>query len=77
MLEWFDLDTFDLDQYEYFDTIEHGDLNVIVPNKFAAFSGPAAEHIQAYDGAITLGPGSVSQLSADSPHVLRGLCSNL
>ena len=44
-------------RYEYFDKVETGDLNVVLPNKFVAFSGPSAEHILAYDGSVTLGPG--------------------
>jgi hypothetical protein len=56
ILKWLDFSTFDLDQYEYYEQVEAGDLNEIVPGKFIAFSGPAAKHLEAYDGSITLGP---------------------
>jgi len=62
LLEWFDLETFDLEKYQYFDQVETGDLNVVLPNKFVAFSGPSAEHILAYDGSVTLGPEDYSQI---------------
>lgn len=38
----FDLGTFNADQYAFYDKIENGDLNWIIPGKFAAFSGPLA-----------------------------------
>lgn len=33
-------ETFDVDEYEYYERVENGDLNWIVPNKFIAFCGP-------------------------------------
>ena len=36
----FQLDTFDLDEYEFFEQVENGDLNWVVPGKLLAFSGP-------------------------------------
>eukprot|EP00879_Flechtneria_rotunda_P006044 GHRR01006357.1.p1 GENE.GHRR01006357.1~~GHRR01006357.1.p1 ORF type:complete len:659 (+),score=235.53 GHRR01006357.1:217-2193(+) len=33
---------FDLEEYEHYEQVEHGDLNWIVPGKLVAFSGPAA-----------------------------------
>jgi len=41
-LQWSYLDfaTFNVDEYEHFERVECGDLNVIVPNKFIAFAGP-------------------------------------
>lgn len=33
-------DTFNLEDYEYYERVECGDLNWIVPNKFIAFCGP-------------------------------------
>jgi len=41
-LQWnyLDFDTFNVDEYERFERVECGDLNVIVPNKFIAFAGP-------------------------------------
>ncbi|GFR50188.1 hypothetical protein Agub_g12348 [Astrephomene gubernaculifera] len=34
--------TWSLDEYEFYEQVENGDLNWIVPGKFVAFSGPAA-----------------------------------
>ncbi|GLI67909.1 hypothetical protein VaNZ11_012235 [Volvox africanus] len=34
--------TWSLEEYEYYEQVENGDLNWIVPGKFVAFSGPAA-----------------------------------
>ncbi|KDD74234.1 hypothetical protein H632_c1468p0, partial [Helicosporidium sp. ATCC 50920] len=34
---------FDLEEYEHYEQVEHGDLNWIVPGKLLAFSGPAAQ----------------------------------
>lgn len=39
-LGWFDVKTFDLRQYEYYEKVENGDLNWVVPDKFIAFSTP-------------------------------------
>lgn len=41
-LRHFTLDTFRPDEYAFYDKIENGDLNWIVPGKFLAFSGPLA-----------------------------------
>lgn len=40
----FNLDTFNGEQYAFYDKIEHGDLNWIIPGKFVAFSGPLARY---------------------------------
>lgn len=40
-LKWFDVRNFNLRDYEYFERVENGDLNVIIPEKFIAFSGPS------------------------------------
>lgn len=40
-LEWFDVKSFKLRDYEYYERVENGDLNVIIPEKFIAFSGPS------------------------------------
>ncbi|KAF1317885.1 Dual specificity protein phosphatase, partial [Globisporangium splendens] len=39
------LETFSLSEYEYYDQLQHGDLNWIVPGKLIAFSGPQRERI--------------------------------
>jgi len=38
--KFFNFETFDPEEYEYFECVENGDLNVMVPDKFIAFSGP-------------------------------------
>mmetsp|Transcript_18058 Transcript_18058/g.50160 ORF Transcript_18058/g.50160 Transcript_18058/m.50160 type:complete len:450 (-) Transcript_18058:68-1417(-) len=39
-LRWFDPNTFDVESYEFFEKVENGDMNWILPNKFLAFAGP-------------------------------------
>lgn len=39
-LRWFDLKSFNLRDYEFYEKVENGDLNWIIPGKFIAFSGP-------------------------------------
>mmetsp|Transcript_58355 Transcript_58355/g.139121 ORF Transcript_58355/g.139121 Transcript_58355/m.139121 type:complete len:420 (+) Transcript_58355:253-1512(+) len=39
-LRWFDWKTFDVDSYQFFEKVEHGDMNWIIPEKFLAFAGP-------------------------------------
>ncbi|KAK9497344.1 hypothetical protein O3M35_004678 [Rhynocoris fuscipes] len=41
-LGFFNFDDFDVDEYEYYERVENGDLNWIVPQKFLAFCGPHA-----------------------------------
>ena len=40
-LGWFNLKTFNLRDYEYYEKIENGDMNWVIPGKFLAFSGPS------------------------------------
>lgn len=40
--KFLDFETFDLEEYEYYERVENGDLNWIVPRKFIAFCGPHA-----------------------------------
>lgn len=37
---FFSFDDFDAEEYEYYERVEYGDLNWIVPRKFLAFCGP-------------------------------------
>lgn len=37
---WFDFRRFDCESYEFFEKVENGDMNWIVPDKFLAFAGP-------------------------------------
>lgn len=39
-LNWYDYKTFNVKEYEFYEKVEHGDLNYIVPGKFYAFSSP-------------------------------------
>jgi cell division cycle 14 len=41
---WMDLPNFNLEEYEYYDRVENGDLNWVLPRKFIAFAGPHSEH---------------------------------
>lgn len=40
-LGWFSIATFDVKSYEFYEDVENGDLNWIVPNKFVAFCTPS------------------------------------
>eukprot|EP01006_Ploeotia_vitrea_P037014 TRINITY_DN66080_c6_g1_i1.p1 TRINITY_DN66080_c6_g1~~TRINITY_DN66080_c6_g1_i1.p1 ORF type:complete len:770 (-),score=406.31 TRINITY_DN66080_c6_g1_i1:151-2460(-) len=54
-LGWIDFDTFDVEMYEYYECVESGDLNILVPGKFLAFSGPHNTRVS-LDGYPTLTP---------------------
>jgi len=54
-LNWFNLKEFKLKEYEYYERVENGDLNIIVPEKFIAFSGPSSTTRDA-DGYRTFTP---------------------
>ena len=53
---WFDLDTFDPDEYEHYERVENGDFNWIVPGFFLSFSGPTQTPIAYVDGVKTNTP---------------------
>lgn len=53
--KFLDFNTFNLGEYEYYERVECGDFNVIVPGKFLAFSGPSSGPIDA-DGYAALTP---------------------
>lgn len=42
-LGFFNFDDFNVKEYEYYERVEYGDLNWIVPDKFIAFCGPHAK----------------------------------
>ena len=42
---WYSLKNFDDREYEYYEQIENGDINWIIPNKFLAFLGPVDQEI--------------------------------
>lgn len=50
---WFNIDTFNVREYEFYEAVENGDMNWIIPGKFLAFSTPQAERIGP-DGVILL-----------------------
>jgi cell division cycle 14 len=37
---WYNPETFNLADYQYYEKVENGDLNWIIPGKFVAFSTP-------------------------------------
>ena len=37
---WYDFRSFNVKEYEYYERVENGDLNWIIPGKFVAFMGP-------------------------------------
>jgi len=39
---------FNVDEYEYYEQVENGDMNWIVPSKFLAFSGPTSKREPCY-----------------------------
>jgi len=51
LLGWLNFETFNVQEYEYYERVENGDLNVIIPGRFTAFSGPAARRTE-----VSLGP---------------------
>ena len=52
---FFNFDTFDPDEYEYFEKVENGDLNWLAEGKFLAFAGPH-DTKTSYEGYQTLTP---------------------
>lgn len=50
-----DFDTFHVEEYEYYERVENGDLNWIIPGKFVAFSGPTS-NIDDRNGVRTFTP---------------------
>lgn len=43
---WYDFKTFNVKEYEWHERVENGDLNWIIPGKFAAFMGPIEKRDQ-------------------------------
>eukprot|EP00002_Diphylleia_rotans_P030428 TRINITY_DN6253_c0_g1_i5.p1 TRINITY_DN6253_c0_g1~~TRINITY_DN6253_c0_g1_i5.p1 ORF type:complete len:482 (+),score=89.46 TRINITY_DN6253_c0_g1_i5:128-1573(+) len=52
---WIDFDRFDATEYEFYEKLENGDLNWIVPGKMVAFSGPLAIPVE-YNAIRSLTP---------------------
>lgn len=54
MVGLFDRRTFNVKEYEYYEKIENGDINWIIPGKFIGFVGPAGTKEEAQEiGALT------------------------
>ncbi len=54
-LGWYDPRTFNVKEYEFYEKIENGDANWIIPGKFLAFSSPSATSVDS-DGYPCLTP---------------------
>lgn len=55
-LKYFNLRTFDVEEYEYFERVEYGDLNWIADGKFLAFAGPHETRSSSPEGYHCLVP---------------------
>lgn len=53
---FFDWDTFDVEEYEYYEQVENGDLNWIIQDKILAFAGPSYSKVVSPEGYCTLAP---------------------
>lgn len=53
---FFDFERFAIDEYEYFEQVDYGDLNWIVDGKFCAFAGPHNSAEESTEGYSTLTP---------------------
>lgn len=42
-LGWYSFKDFDVQEYEYYERVENGDLNWVVPGKVLAFMGPSGK----------------------------------
>ena len=42
---WYDFRKFDVHEYEYYEKVENGDLNWIIPNKILALMGPSGKRV--------------------------------
>lgn len=49
---WMDLSNFNMEEYEYYERVENGDLNWVLPTKFLSFAGPHNE--QKWDNGYPL-----------------------
>lgn len=55
-LNFFDWESFNLEEYEYFEQVENGDLNWIIQDKIIAFAGPSYKKVVSPEGYCTLSP---------------------
>lgn len=56
---------FDVETYEYFERVENGDLNWVLPQKFIAFAGPSAESVD-QDGFPAFTPEDYAPIFLDA-----------
>ncbi|PHJ16637.1 serine threonine specific protein phosphatase [Cystoisospora suis] len=54
-LGWFDYKTFNVDEYDYYEKLENGDMNWVIPKKFLAFSCPSSS-LNDHDGYTSCTP---------------------
>ncbi len=52
-LGWYNPTEFNLSEYQYYERVENGDLNWIIPGKFVAFSTPVDSTSPAQDFSFT------------------------
>lgn len=45
-LKWLNLDDFDYDEYVYYEQVENGDLNWIIPNRLLSFASPTQTYTE-------------------------------
>lgn len=45
---WYDFKTFDVHEYEYYEKVENGDLNWVIPGKIIALMGPSGKSYDTY-----------------------------
>ncbi|KAK2953474.1 putative Dual specificity protein phosphatase CDC14A [Blattamonas nauphoetae] len=53
---FFDLNTFDYEQYEYFERIENGEMNWVIPGKILAFASPTQSEMYSPYGVTSHTP---------------------
>ena len=53
-IEWFKLETFDLEKYLLYSKVRNGDLSEMIPNKMYAFSAPFLEKKDKYGVIVYL-----------------------
>lgn len=66
-LGWLNFENFNVQEYEYYERVENGDLNVIVPGRFVAFSGPAARRTEVRCSR----PSCLSPAATPHPHTVE------
>ena len=54
-LGWYNFHDFDSKEFEYYEKLENGDINMIIPGKFLAFMGPLDDPPMAYNNVDRMG----------------------